>query len=67
MQLIDQSIITEPEVDIYKDLGLERPSLDLISEDFLQKVSKMEEKELAINLLEKILKAKVKLDRKSVV
>lgn len=61
LQLIDQSIITEPEVDIYKDLGLERPSLDLISEDFLQKVSEMEEKDLAVNLLEKILKAKVKL------
>ncbi|MGZ1334056.1 type I restriction enzyme endonuclease domain-containing protein, partial [Lactobacillus delbrueckii subsp. bulgaricus] len=25
LQLIDQSIITEPEVDIYKDLGFERP------------------------------------------
>lgn len=61
LQLIDQSIITEPEVDIYKDLGLERPSLDLISDEFLQKVSEMEEKDLAINILEKILRAKVKL------
>lgn len=36
-QLLDQSIISEPNVDIYRDLGLERPNLDLISEQFLEK------------------------------
>lgn len=59
-QLLDQSIITEPNVDIYSELGLERQNLDLISDEFLQKISKMPEQDVAITLLEKLLKGKVK-------
>lgn len=59
-QLLDQSIISEPNVDIYRDLGLERPNLDLISEQFLEKVNEITEKDLAITLLEKLLKGQVK-------
>jgi len=59
-QLLDQSIITEPSVDIYKDLGLERPNLDLISDEFLSKVGNMKEQNTAIALLAKLLKGKVK-------
>ncbi len=40
-QLLDQSIIAEPNVDIYKELGIKRQSIDLISDEFLQKIIKM--------------------------
>ncbi|KRL73965.1 type I restriction endonuclease subunit R [Ligilactobacillus saerimneri] len=59
-QLLDQSIISEPNVDIYNELGLERQSIDLISDEFLQQVSDMPEKDVAIALLEKLLKGKIK-------
>ncbi|WP_295731064.1 type I restriction endonuclease subunit R [uncultured Limosilactobacillus sp.] len=59
-QLLDQSIISEPNVDIYRDLGLERPNLDLISDQFLKKVNEIEEKDVAVALLEKLLKGQVK-------
>lgn len=59
-QLLDQSIISEPNVDIYSELGIEKQSIDLISDEFLRKVKGMPEKDIAINLLEKLLKGKVK-------
>lgn len=59
-QLLDQSIISEPNVDIYSELGLERQSIDLISDKFLQKVNDMPEQDVAIVLLEKLLKGKIK-------
>lgn len=59
-QLLDQSIISEPTVDIYKDLGLERPNLDLISDKFLDQVGNMQEQNTAIALLAKLLRGKVK-------
>lgn len=59
-QLLDQSIISEPNVDIYDELGLKRQSIDLISDEFLQKVSNMPEQDVAITLLEKLLKGKIK-------
>ncbi|MCH9266139.1 type I restriction endonuclease subunit R [Pediococcus acidilactici] len=59
-QLLDQSIISEPDVDIYNELGIERQSIDLISDKFLQKVGNMPEQDVAITLLEKLLKGKIK-------
>lgn len=59
-QLLDQSIISEPNVDLYDELGIKRQNIDLISDEFLQKVDKMPEKDVAITLLEKLLKGKIK-------
>lgn len=59
-QLLDQSIISEPNVDIYNQLGIERQSIDLISDEFLRDVNNMQEKDVAIVLLEKLLKGKIK-------
>lgn len=64
-QLLDQSIISEPNVDIYNELGIKRQSIDLISDEFLQKVNSMPEQDVAITLLEKLLKGKIKAMMKS--
>lgn len=67
-QMIDQSIISEPNVDIYNQLGINKKSIDLISDDFLGRMSTMEEKDMAVILLEKVLKGKVKsVSRKNTV
>lgn len=59
-QLLDQSIISEPNVNIYNELGIKRQNIDLISDEFLQKINSMPEKDVAITLLEKLLKGKIK-------
>lgn len=58
-QLVNQSVFAEEPVDLYSQLGLERPELSLLSEEFLNSVQKMPEKDLAMKLLERLLKDKV--------
>lgn len=59
-QLLNQSVITEPDFDIYDGLGIEKPNIDLISDDFLNYIDNMREKEVAIAVLENILKGKIR-------
>lgn len=67
-QYINQSIITEPYVDIYKELGLERQNLDVISDAFLKKMQEMPQQDIAITILEKLLEGKIKAyQRKNII
>ncbi|MBP2058878.1 type I site-specific restriction-modification system R (restriction) subunit [Lactobacillus colini] len=67
-QFMNQSIIAEPHVDIYKDLGLENQNTDIISDNFLKKMQKMPEKNVAIQILEQLLQGKIKaFQRKNLV
>lgn len=59
-QFLDQSIISEPTVDLYDELGIERQNIDLISDEFLSKLENMPEQDLSIAILEKLLKGKIK-------
>ena len=59
-QLVNQSVIAKQPVDLYKELGLERPELSLLSEKFLDSIQNMPEQNLAVKLLERLLKGKVK-------
>lgn len=59
-QLVNQSVLAEKPIDLYEELGLERPELSLLSEDFLDSVGQMPEKSLAMKLLERLLKGKIK-------
>lgn len=64
-QMIDQSIISEPKVDIYNQLGIKKESIDLISDEFLGNISEMPEKNIAVTLLEKLLNGKIKAMHKT--
>ncbi|WP_372510685.1 type I restriction endonuclease subunit R [Staphylococcus simulans] len=59
-QLISKSVVTEEVVDIYKTLGLENPDISILSDDFLKDVAVLEQKNVAIELLNRLLKGKVK-------
>jgi type I restriction enzyme R subunit len=59
-QLVNQSVLAEKPIDLYEELGLERPELSLLSEDFLDNIGKMPEKSLAMKLLERLVKGKIK-------
>ena len=59
-QLVNKSVIAKQPVDLYKELGLERPELSLLSEKFLDSIQNMPEQNLAVKLLERLLKGKVK-------
>jgi type I restriction enzyme R subunit len=60
-QLISKSIISEEVVDILEVLGLKRPNLAVLSDEFLEEVKKIKFKNLAVELLKRLLKGKVKI------
>lgn len=59
-QLISRSVITEEVVDIYSAVGLDKPNMSVLSEEFLQDVRKLEYKNLAVTLLHRLLKDQIR-------
>ncbi|URM31591.1 type I restriction endonuclease subunit R [Cytobacillus firmus] len=59
-QLISKSIISEEVVDIYDSLGLDKPDLSILSDRFLAEVKALPHKNLAVELLNRLLNGKVK-------
>lgn len=59
-QLLDKSIIPGEVVDLYDELGLARPELDLLSDEFLKEVQNMPQKNVALDLLERLLRGRIK-------
>lgn len=59
-QLISKSVVTEEVVDIYQTLGLENPDISILSDDFLKDVEGLQQKNIAVELLNKLLKGQVK-------
>ncbi|KKI90683.1 DEAD/DEAH box helicase [Bacillus sp. SA1-12] len=59
-QLISKSIISEEVVDIYQSLGLDKPDISILSDGFLAEVKALPHKNLAVELLNRLLNGKVK-------
>jgi len=59
-QIIDNAIVAEGVDDIFKLVGLDKPNIGLLSAEFLEDVANMSEKNLAVDLLEKLLRDEVK-------
>ncbi|MFC3193376.1 type I restriction endonuclease subunit R [Marinicella sediminis] len=64
-QIIDNAVYSDGVDDIFKLVGLDKPNIGLLSIEFLEDVANMEEKNLAVNLLEKLLRDEVKHKMKS--
>lgn len=66
-QLVSKSVVPDEVIDIYDSLGLEKPDISIISDQFLEDVKALPQKNVAIRLLERLLKGQVKsLMRKNV-
>ncbi|WP_284451182.1 type I restriction endonuclease subunit R [Methylophaga thalassica] len=59
-QILDNAIIAEGVADVFALCGLDKPNLGLLSDDFLEDVRRMPERNLAVELLEKLLKDDIK-------
>jgi type I restriction enzyme R subunit len=67
-QLISESIASEEMVDIFGKLGKEQPEISILSDEFLDDLQKMEYKNLAIEVLRKLLNDEIKTKmRKNVI
>jgi len=59
-QLVSESLVAEGVSDIFKIAGLETPDISILSEEFLKEVQKMPHKNLAVELLNKLINDEVK-------
>ncbi len=58
--IIDQAITSDKVIDIFEAAGIEKPELSILSDEFLLEVQGMTHKNLAIELLKKILNDEIK-------
>lgn len=54
-QLVSQAIVSGDVVDVFKSAGLNNPELSILDDDFLEDVRKMEYKNLAVEMLQKLI------------
>jgi len=67
-QIISRAVTPEGVVDIFAAAGLEKPDISILSDEFLAEVRGMPQRNLAVELLQKLLKSKLRARaRKNVV
>lgn len=59
-QILDNAVIAEGVDDVFALCGLDKPNIGLLSDEFLEDVRQMPERNLAVELLEKLLKDDIK-------
>ncbi len=59
-QILDNAIIAEGVTDVFSLCGLDKPNIGLLSDEFLEDVRQMPHKNLAVELLEKLLNDHIK-------
>ena len=63
-QIISRAIAPEGVVDIFKAAGLDKPDVSILSEEFLAEVRGMPHRNLAVELLQKLLKSELATRRR---
>jgi type I restriction enzyme R subunit len=64
-QIIDNAIVADGVDDIFSLVGLDKPNIGLLSAEFMEDVANLKEKNLAVDLLEKLLRDEVKARMKT--
>ena len=63
-QIISRAVASEGVVDIFAAAGLQKPDISILSEEFLAEVRGMPQRNLAVELLQKLLKGEVATRRR---
>ena len=59
-QVVDQALVSSAVINIFEEAGIKNPDLSIISDEFMEEVQGMEHKNLAVELLIRLLKDEVK-------
>ena len=60
-QIVDKALVTDKVLDIFDAAGIKKPDISLLSNEFLEEVRGMERKNIALELLKKILSDEIKI------
>ncbi|AUD13078.1 MULTISPECIES: type I restriction endonuclease subunit R [unclassified Planococcus (in: firmicutes)] len=64
-QLLEKSIISQDVVDVFDSLGIEQPDVSILSEQFLEEIRHLQHKNVAVEMLKKLLDGKLKVMERS--
>jgi len=64
-QIIDNAIVADGITDVFELVGLDKPNIGLLSDEFLEDVKNMPQRNLAMELLEKLLRDEIKARMKT--
>jgi type I restriction enzyme R subunit len=59
-QVIDKALVTEKVIDVFDAAGLKKPDISILSEEFLLELKGMEHKNVALEVLKKLLSDEIK-------
>jgi len=59
-QIISKAMVSDEVVDIFAAAGLKKPDISILSDEFLAEVRDMPQRNLAVELLQKLLKGEIK-------
>ncbi|MDO8940557.1 MAG: type I restriction endonuclease subunit R [Methylicorpusculum sp.] len=59
-QIIGSAVVSEEVVDIFNAVGLDKPNIGILDEDFLNDIRNLPERNLAVELLERLLEGEIK-------
>ena len=59
-QVIDQALVSEKVIDLFDAAGIKKPDISILSEEFLMELKGMEHKNIALEVLRKLLADEIK-------
>lgn len=59
-QIVDKAVVSEGIVDVFDAAGIKKPDISILSDEFLEEVKHMERKNLALELLKKLLNDEIR-------
>ncbi|MDT3701157.1 MAG: type I restriction endonuclease subunit R [Thermincola sp.] len=59
-QVIDKALVTEQVIDVFDAAGIKKPDISILSEEFLLEVKNMEHRNVALEVLKKLLNDEIK-------
>jgi len=59
-QIINSAVVSEDVVDIFQAVGLDKPNIGILDDSFLADVKNLPERNLAVELLERLLEGEIK-------
>ncbi len=64
-QMLERSIISEEVIDVFEAMGLKQPDVSILDEEFLEEVKQLKTKNLALEMLKKLLEGEIKVMERS--
>ena len=60
-QIVSKAIVSDRVIDIFAAAGFKKPDISILSEEFLSEVKEMPQKNLAFEMLKKLLNDEIKI------